>query len=220
MSDQYEKRLQYVENPYRLIAENIDDVLFVLDAANLEYLYVSPSVKDFRGYEPHEIVNRSLKEVLTPDSLNLAMEHYKSALIRYRQGHETRVKIDLEMYKKDGTTVWGEVTACFTKDDDGQILVLGVTRDITDRKRLENEREHLIEELRAALDEQKRLAKENKILRGLLPICAKCKKIRDENGKWHVLEDYIQERSQAKFTHTICPDCRKKLYPELELEDT
>ena len=71
------------------------------------------------------------------------------------------------------------------------------------------ERELLIEKLEKALLEVKRL-------RGLLPICAACKKIRDEQGRWHGLEDYFHAHSVAEFSHTICPECRHKLYPELE----
>jgi hypothetical protein len=51
-------------------------------------------------------------------------------------------------------------------------------------------------------------------LRGLLPICAKCKKIRDENGRWNHIEDYLRERTHADFTHGICPECAKALYPQ------
>jgi hypothetical protein len=55
---------------------------------------------------------------------------------------------------------------------------------------------------------------EVRVLSGLLPICASCKKIKDERDRWQPLEGYIQSRSEAKFTHGICPDCMRKLYPE------
>jgi PAS domain-containing protein len=51
-------------------------------------------------------------------------------------------------------------------------------------------------------------------LRGLLPICSSCKKIRDDGGAWNQIEHYIRERSEAKFSHSLCPDCAKTLYPE------
>ncbi|MGD0280981.1 MAG: response regulator [Dissulfurispiraceae bacterium] len=76
-----------------------------------------------------------------------------------------------------------------------------------ERKQLENEKERLIGEL------QESLAKV-KILSGLLPMCASCKKIRDDKGYWNQVELYIIEHSEAKFTHGICPECVKKLYPE------
>jgi ligand-binding sensor domain-containing protein len=65
---------------------------------------------------------------------------------------------------------------------------------------------------------QEALAK-NKILSGLLPICANCKKIRDDKGYWDQLEGYIQTHSEAQFTHGICPDCVKKLYPGVNIDD-
>ena len=57
------------------------------------------------------------------------------------------------------------------------------------------------------------------LLSGLLPICASCKKIRDDQNRWRHLEDYIGEHSEAEFSHGICPTCAKRLYPELHEED-
>jgi len=70
---------------------------------------------------------------------------------------------------------------------------------------------HRNEELRKALAEIK-------ILSGLLPICSSCKKIRDDQGYWTQLESYISEHSEAEFTHGCCPECMKKLYPELYMK--
>ena len=53
-----------------------------------------------------------------------------------------------------------------------------------------------------------------KHLEGILPICASCKRIRDKNGTWHQIESYVSERSEAEFSHGLCPDCAEKLYPE------
>ena len=86
-------------------------------------------------------------------------------------------------------------------------LLLKAIRYAIERKQLENEKEHLIREL------QESLAKV-KLLSGLLPICASCKKIRDDKGYWRQVETYLLEHSEAKFTHGICPECGKKLYPE------
>ncbi len=69
-----------------------------------------------------------------------------------------------------------------------------------------------IEEQNEALQKQ---LKEIKVLRGLLPICASCKKIRNDGGYWDVMENYIRENSEADFSHSICPDCVKKLYPQI-----
>lgn len=77
----------------------------------------------------------------------------------------------------------------------------------TQRKRLEREREQLIGEL---LEARAQL----KTLRGMLPLCASCKKVRDDEGYWHQVDVYIRDHSEAEISHGICPDCREKLYPE------
>jgi cell division protein FtsL len=58
------------------------------------------------------------------------------------------------------------------------------------------------------------LLSEVKQLRGIFPICAECKKIRDDRGFWHQVETYIRDHSEAEFSHSVCPECMKKLYPE------
>jgi hypothetical protein len=80
-------------------------------------------------------------------------------------------------------------------------------RRLTERKRAEDEREKLIVELQNALAEVKALS-------GLLPICSSCKKIRDDQGYWNQIEVYISGHSAAKFSHGLCPECAKKLYPK------
>ncbi len=81
-------------------------------------------------------------------------------------------------------------------------------QDITERKELENEKEQLISQFSKSLDQRK-------LLSGCLPICASCKSIKDENGGWCQFEEYIPNHSEAQFSHGICPDCAKKLYPEV-----
>jgi hypothetical protein len=75
------------------------------------------------------------------------------------------------------------------------------------RRRAEEEKDALIAQLRRALDEVK-------TLRGIIPICASCKKIRDDEGFWHQVEAYVGAHSDALFSHGICPDCAKRLYPD------
>jgi hypothetical protein len=82
--------------------------------------------------------------------------------------------------------------------------------EIKDHKKAEKEKEKLIVELRKAVYEVKTLG-------GLLPICASCKRIRDDKGYWNQLESYIRQHSNAEFSHSVCPDCAKELYPELDL---
>ncbi|MBE0618859.1 MAG: HAMP domain-containing protein [Proteobacteria bacterium] len=84
-----------------------------------------------------------------------------------------------------------------------------LNQEASERKLVEMEREKLIAELKATVSEIKRL-------RGIIPICATCKKIRDDQGSWRQMEAYIGEHSEAEFSHGICPDCRKKVEEELE----
>ena len=81
--------------------------------------------------------------------------------------------------------------------------------DVTRHHRAEAERERLVQELQAALARVK-------LLSGLLPICANCKKVRDDQGYWKQVESYVESHSEATFTHGICPECLHKLYPGLE----
>jgi len=87
---------------------------------------------------------------------------------------------------------------------------MSLQREIDERKRIEGELEKLIHELQRALEKVKTLS-------GLLPICSSCKKIRDDTGYWNQIEVYIRDHSEADFSHSICPDCAQKLYPDLEL---
>jgi len=86
----------------------------------------------------------------------------------------------------------------------GRLLMV---RDLTDRKLLELERERLIAELRGALADIK-------TLQGLLPICASCKKIRDDRGYWSTLEKYFADHADIRFSHGLCPECLRRLYPD------
>lgn len=81
--------------------------------------------------------------------------------------------------------------------------------EIAQRRRAEQEREQLIVELKQSLAEVKELS-------GLLPICADCKKIKDDGGYWNQLEVYVSRHSKARFSHGLCPECVKKYYAELE----
>lgn len=97
-------------------------------------------------------------------------------------------------------------------DDNNNLLnVVHICRYITERKAIEVERERMVLELRAALADVKTLS-------GLLPICSVCKKIRDDKGYWNQIEAYIHKHSGTRFSHGICPDCVRDVYPEIKLD--
>jgi PAS domain S-box-containing protein len=117
-------------------------------------------------------------------------------------------KGELTFLRKDGTLFPGELSTALFQARDGLVKTSMIIRDITDRKRAEQEREQLIDALQEALANIK-------TLRGMLPICAACKKIRDDSGYWSQIEAYVQAHSDAVFSHGICPDCAKQLYGDI-----
>ena len=110
----------------------------------------------------------------------------------------------------DSVERYFDLQCSLLRDSQGETAArIIVVRDITGRKQLEQERDVLISKLQDALAEVKTLS-------GLLPICANCKSIRDDQGYWHSVEAYLAERSEAEFSHGICPECMKKLYPDYQ----
>jgi PAS domain S-box-containing protein len=112
-----------------------------------------------------------------------------------------------EFRKKDGSSINLDLTATMIPwNPDGAVLVS--LRDASERLRAEQDREKLVRELEGAIEKIK-------TLRGLLPICALCKKIRDDKGYWQQVEVYVEGHSLAEFSHGICPDCLKKYYSKI-----
>lgn len=121
-------------------------------------------------------------------------------------GHETQI------HRRDGSLLWVEISARALRDGvSGSLFYEGSVEDISRRHAAKEERERLIAELQESARNVKKLS-------GLLPICSSCKKIRDDHGEWNPLEVYIQQRSEASFTHSFCPDCVRRLYPEIFAE--
>jgi PAS domain S-box-containing protein len=98
-------------------------------------------------------------------------------------------------------------------NQNGLNYLVGVGLNISDRVIIEKEKENLITRLQEALSQVK-------LLSGFLPICVSCKQIRDDKGYWNQIESYIREHSEAEFSHSICPECAKKLYPDIYKYDS
>jgi PAS domain S-box-containing protein len=116
---------------------------------------------------------------------------------------------EFSVQDKAGKIFTVEISSSIVKNSEGAAVGrMASFVDITKRKQLELEKENLILKLQDALNKIK-------TLRGLIPICAACKNIRDDKGYWHQVEEYIRDHSEAQFSHGICPECSKKLYPEV-----
>ncbi|MDD5723863.1 MAG: PAS domain S-box protein [Syntrophales bacterium] len=150
-----QEALKESENKYRLLADNAKDVIFVLDM-DLKYTYVSPSVKILRGYEPAEVVKQPAYQTLTPSSRELAMGTLSEIMELEKSGHRDipiSRTLQLEMRRKDGTTVWTEVKVSFIRDENQLPMgILGVTRDITERRKAEEQLLHNLDTLRRAVN--------------------------------------------------------------------
>ncbi len=135
-----EEALRLSEEKFRLIAKNTADTISILDL-NLKQTYVSDSVERLRGYTPEEALKQSLDLVLTPDSLKKATNILAEQLHLEKSGQvdpQNIVFLELEEYRKDGSTVWVEVSALFLRDENlNPAGILTVTRDITERRKNE-----------------------------------------------------------------------------------
>lgn len=137
------------------------------------------------------------------------IEPHEWAAARAIQQGETSLDevIDIECF--DGTRKTILNSALPIRGRDGSTLgAIIVNQDISDRRRNELEREALLHRLQAALEQVHTLT-------GLLPICAGCKKIRDQQNRWQSIESYITDHSSATFSHGVCPECSDRLYPNL-----
>jgi PAS domain S-box-containing protein len=141
----------------------------------------------------------------------VASEFFADFYDVYREIQQSE-KSTFEISSEDNS-VWHEVSMTRVMDRSGRETgKLIVVKDISERKTAELERERQFSELQETLSQVKQL-------RGLLPICAGCKNIRDDSGYWHQIEHYIKEHSEADFSHGLCPACARKLYPDLFNKD-
>jgi len=135
-----EEALRESEKKYRLLAENVTDVIFVQDM-NFNMTYVSPSVTPLSGYSVEEALNQKMKDFLTPDSFAKAMGSFQKATALAKTKKDIEIPpMEYEYIRKDGSTFWGEIRVTFLRDSESRVVsTQGVLRDITERKRAEEE---------------------------------------------------------------------------------
>lgn len=187
----------------RELVENATDIIFWTDAQG-RFTFVNPMAARLMRYPESQLVGLHFTELIAADHRALALQFYQRQF-RERRPHSY---YEFPAVTGGGATVWFGQNARALFDANGRVAGFeAVARDITERKELEGERERLIAELKEALASVK-------VLRGLLPICACCKMIRDDGG-WQRIEDYIRAHTDAEFTHGLCPGCVERYYSEL-----
>jgi len=197
-----EQALLKSEEKYSKLFQYSNDGIFIHDMDG-NIIDVNQKILDLLGYTKPEIASIKIPLLHPVEAQGKSKWAFETIL------QEGFVSFEIDFLKKSGETLPAEVSSSLFKIDDKQV-VQGIVRDISDRKIAESERESLIDELQ-------RIISEVKILRRFLPICASCKKIRDDEGYWTQIEEYIHAHTDARFSHGICPDCAKKLYPGLDL---
>ena len=160
-----EEALRESEERYRLLAENVADIVIVTDMG-LKPTYVSPSVARLTGYSVEEAMTLSLPDVLTPASFEVTLGHFAERRLAEQMEPEDLSRsraVELEVRRRDGSTAWFELRANFLRDSGGQAVgVLGVARDITGRRQAEEtllqsreELRNLAEHIRSAREEER-----------------------------------------------------------------
>jgi len=198
-----EKVLRESEERFRLAFENANIGMCLVDLQG-RLTKVNRKMCGIFGYSQEELENMTVNDIAYPEDLNIS----PTFIQRATSGEIEHTNFEKRYFHKDCHIVWGQVSSSLVRDAQGvpQYFISHI-EDITERKWAEAEREKLIRELQEALAQVK-------LLSGMLPICSSCKKVRDDKGYWNQIEVYIQDHSEAEFSHGICPECMKKLYPD------
>ncbi len=208
-------KVKSLEKQNRLLTGSLIDAVWVMNAGTLTYEYITPSIQKISGFTPEELLNTSISDRLTPGSLEKATELLETALKDFEHGNRDTRSVELELIHKNGDTYWVEIRAKFMEEPGNPLKIVGVTRDISTRKKAELEIEAQNQKLVEALAEKEKLLEKIRVLKSLLPICSGCRRIRDDNGKWWPLDAYISAHTDSDFSHTVCPDCKDVFYPDL-----
>lgn len=193
-----EKRLEVLEV---VLDESTDPIFNILEDGT--YRYVNKAFSGAFGKSPLEVIGKRIWDIFPEDEAAKRMAVVDKA---FKTG-ETIV-FDVRIPYPTGDHYYITSVKPLRGEGGRVTSVVCISKNITERKQVETERERLILELQETLAKLKTVS-------GLLPICAQCKKIRDDHGYWTQIEAYFRDHSGTEFSHGICPDCACKLYSDL-----
>lgn len=197
------KQLAEKDKFFNNVLNLIPDLIFVKDDQH-RWVHVNDAFCRALGHSREELIGKTDYDFHPREEADIFWEKDNHVL-------ETETaNVNEEVY----TDAAGELRTIITKknlfkDENGNKFIVGICEDITERKRAEQDREKLIEELQEAVAKVRTLS-------GLLPICASCRKVRDDKGYWRQIESYIRTHTDADFSHGLCPECLDKLYGDQE----
>lgn len=199
-----EEKLQQSEEQFRTIVSTAYEGILSL-SADWKVLYANTHMAQMFGFDdPIDLRGRSFDEFLLEEDLDDFNKNRMERIQGVDNCFERRFKT------RDGQIIWTIVSAKALIDENGNFTgSFGMITDITARKKAEEALSLKITELNNALDQIK-------TLRGIVPICMNCKKVRDDQGYWNQVEIYVRDHTEAEFSHGLCPECVSKVYPEFE----
>ena len=156
------------------------------------FRHLSPSWERTLGYTLDELKGQPFIEFVHPEDRGRTLNQNRDV-----RGGGQALSFENRYVCKDGSFRWFLWNAA---PDPGQQVIYAVARDVTARKAAEAERERLVGELQATLAELK-------VLRGIVPMCSYCRRVRDDEDYWQSVEAYVARYTDTKFSHSICPSC-------------
>ncbi|MBU2649270.1 PAS domain S-box protein [bacterium] len=198
-----EQALRDSEELFRTTVNAMNEGLVVTDT-DFKPIFANPKMYASTGYDERDLPDLNIENFYTPESQSKLMAVFAENIATRNVLFQ-----EVQIVKKDGTIADYLLSGSLILKEGKFWKAVATFTDISDIKRGEEEREKTILELEKAL-------KSIKTLSGLLPICASCKKIRDDKGYWNQIESYIETHSEALFSHGICPKCAETLYGDTD----
>ena len=198
---QVENALRLSEERYRRIITTVREGIVILDTDN-RITYANAHLSEMLGYPPAELTGLSFESLLFEED----RQNFRARQDERKQGKNEQ--FERRFRSSNGEERWAIVSASPVTDGKGNYAgALSSITDISDRKQAETALREKNRELENAM-------RQIKTLRGIVPICMGCKKIRDDNGYWNQVEVYVRKHTEAEFSHGLCPECMEKMYPE------